>query len=547
MVTYESKDDDTSDLESRDTSLVCPSCDSAFEIPRCYGEEDASYSHIPQILSECFHTVCRSCIEDASQRFAQGGFPCHVCSTRQKVEKVHTNFVPIHNLREWRSRQGVIECEECNDEVPSTHSCSVCNGLRLCDDHAENHKRSTKTCHHNVMPLDSEESIENPVSIRRRVLCLAHSANASEAKLYCPQCQCLICHECSVENHVGHGFHNAQDEDDSCRKRLTAESIASRKCQQKLDLCMAAVRAVEREAQSRRGKTDEAIRACFDGIRQALDAREKALLSLSSSITDSKLAGLEAQQKRGNDMSATLGRGLQIAEAVLEDIQGDEFVAMAPMLSTRLEELRHQAAALISPPCEDPVLSFRSDEDIAQVLQQQVEKFGWLDLGSHTVSDVTGNAPPPRNEPKSVPIKNQNLRPIHFTTTLIDIGVKPTDEGGCMKMLGYAAPRDLVVIEVRDGSDIESTTKIGAGEKDGDGALLGSVSFSLRVEGPLGRGHRSELPISEAEQHVESCGVDAKTDNSVGETCVPAIRFTKVLRLSEISDDDQLYNRSRRK
>ena len=164
----------------------------------------------------CLHVVCAGCLGECTS--LDGSVCCLVCksSTTAKVVGVElakqladiSDFLyngEAHNVEtsvagEWGGRTesaDIAFCKICNDmyvEKEASHECADCNGLPLCESHAETHPKKRAYSGHRVDARAGQISSSQPTSSPSSKCCMCH--RKSNVVAYCQTCSRCICVEC---------------------------------------------------------------------------------------------------------------------------------------------------------------------------------------------------------------------------------------------------------------------------------------------------------------------------------------------------------------
>ena len=186
-------------------SLSCRRCGQDFETPKNLRHwEDRPYSTVPY-LPLCLHTVCESCLHDASER--SRGWTCDLCDMRTPLpHAVGDLCIDWGVVTELRKQQEKYHCFECAENTEATFWCETC-GVGLCEGHRRSHLRTRKTAMHRLTEL-TEEKVPPLV-----IGCPKHEGEA--IAFCCLRCGRLGCPECV-----------AMDDDHRCLSRRDEEKSA---------------------------------------------------------------------------------------------------------------------------------------------------------------------------------------------------------------------------------------------------------------------------------------------------------------------------------
>ena len=234
--------------------LVCPVCQEVFDNPR---------------FLPCHHYYCKRCIERLVA--ASGGpgtpFPCPECRTQ--------TLLPEGGLDQL---------------CPAFLVNRVKDSIERARD-----KKPAASIHNDPSPPPSTLAPPSAAAISYAYACKKHD---SVLKLYCFDCQKLICAECALSlNHRGHNYKYIKESARGCRDSIM-HAVADL-----MDIRKVNGTAVE-QVEQRIGEVTEQstsvqnyINRSFDDIISAVEQRRSVLLYRLCELTESKMTSLNEQKK----------------------------------------------------------------------------------------------------------------------------------------------------------------------------------------------------------------------------------------------------------
>ena len=185
-------------LEELEKEITCAICHEHYTDPK---------------LLPCLHYYCKQCIHTLALRTGIGKpFPCPECRTDttlpqggvdhlkpafviNRMTAIHTNLSKAH---------GKVEamCESCSGDKAEAF-CRQCTEF-ICAECIRLHQRlkvfsGHKTVSLNELKKGGAKDIVVPKAPLK--MCEEHD---EQMKIYCFDCNCLICRDCIIENHNGH-------------------------------------------------------------------------------------------------------------------------------------------------------------------------------------------------------------------------------------------------------------------------------------------------------------------------------------------------------
>ena len=184
-------------VEAIDQELLCTIC--------------RSQTNNPKVLP-CLHSFCKACLEDLIAHADEPTFFCPLCKSchiikSNGVEAYKTNFT-LCNLLEARkiheaekTSEHAIRCGNGLDDNDAFSRCIEC-GCYLCETCEKQHRLIKATRNHKIVPItDISKDIRK---LEHKRYCIEHEGE--ELKLYCKDCEEVICRDCTIDEHKGHSY-----------------------------------------------------------------------------------------------------------------------------------------------------------------------------------------------------------------------------------------------------------------------------------------------------------------------------------------------------
>ena len=393
-------------LEELEREITCAVCQEVYQQAK---------------LLPCNHYYCSTCIEKMAA--ASRGRPLHCPECRKETSlppggaaALEPAFF-VERMKDVYGKlakaEGKVEavCEQCS-AAQSVAFCRRCGDF-ICGNCAQSHKKMRAFADHAVVSLEylkrggARDLLLKEVPQRK---CAEHDKTL---KLFCFDCNSLICRDCTIIDHSGHKFEFLKKCAPESRKTLLHSLAPLQKVA--ADMAGAKKTLVSEEAKVERQKEEvcRSIQQSFDKLKTVLDRRKAELV---------KKAGSLAQEKR--DVLATQKRVLQVAqkevqllvEFVERNVEGtsdQDLMSIRTQLATKMEEeeKRHQQLSLEPSAIADIACNLPSPQvipdDLGSVFVQPtpalVQNAGTFDLGSPV--EVSLAAPTASLEDVSVSLK----------------------------------------------------------------------------------------------------------------------------------------------
>ncbi|XP_064396692.1 E3 ubiquitin-protein ligase TRIM71-like [Halichondria panicea] len=299
----------------------------------------------PKLLP-CCHYYCKQCILTLSSRYRPNQpFPCPDCREPTLLpdnnpDRLTTAFF-INRMKALHSRMekahGKLEttCEMCSGGK-ATAFCRQCVNF-ICEDCVRPHQRMKVFATHIVSTLEQlkqggvkELTFENPPPPK----CEDHE---ELKKIFCFDCNKLICRDCIVIEHAGHNYEFVKKAAPATRKKLTEHLSPLKNLLPDLSTAVNQVKGTKQKIQAQKELTERQVNAKFQELHDILDQCKVRVLRKSSVLADSKMEKLTVQEK-GLDLSLGTAQSLiAFVERTLENASDEELITMQSQVVSRID------------------------------------------------------------------------------------------------------------------------------------------------------------------------------------------------------------------
>jgi len=275
-----------------DDITECPICTEVYTDPR---------------VLPCVHTYCLKCIEAWSKDKQPGDkLACPLCRKEFTLSSsgvsdlprnfIVANFLQVKELSRVESMKNPCEAcsgEESESEVQNVASvyCVECQ-MKLCRSCERAHRGVKLTRSHKLIAIGDEINVEMLYQSMPPSYCDQHKDES--LKLYCSDCEAVICLMCYVKSHNGHKCLDVNEVVDDFRKHMSVDvdNIAAgvKKCKEMLE-------SVEKE------KNDFTEQVTITGIeisekaeqlKQMIDVHKEKLMNELSSMKQKRMKEIES-------------------------------------------------------------------------------------------------------------------------------------------------------------------------------------------------------------------------------------------------------------
>ena len=250
------------------------------------------------------------------------------------------------------------ECQECHSPGVSSY-CQQCKKY-ICTKCVESHQRMTTFSGHKLFPLDKPSAPPPPVGS-----CKEHHLHGQPTNRYCHDCRSLVCHDCTVKEHIRHRCDFVDKAASLVRNDLAKEVEQLKKTVVDLLHAIGKINDAisEMEAQNKSAMTK--IDGLFKELYIILDERKQQLKDKASSMFQKKLQSLSSQLK---DVSESITRVQQVAHHTEERIQhapDRDILHLRQDIRTQIHEVKEEGQTKLLEPSEEmnvDVKLFSTDE-----------------------------------------------------------------------------------------------------------------------------------------------------------------------------------------
>ena len=262
----------------------------------------------------CLHTYCKKClIEALAKRPHDPDLPrdrpainCPLCRAEvalsdQGIEALPTNFsatrlVETVELQDKLEENKTQKCDSCI-EGDAIASCCECGGFFLCASCFRVHKQLPSTKNHSMLSLNQFMQSSIPVlAANKSVLCPRHPQEL--LKLYCEDCETLVCRDCVLVKHKTHDSNFIDDIIEKEKEYLQDVSLVE--LEEILTSTKEAMTGVEEMQAKILSQNDDHVAELddtFQEITDMLNSRKRIFLAEVRQVTEDDLCPLQKQQE----------------------------------------------------------------------------------------------------------------------------------------------------------------------------------------------------------------------------------------------------------
>ena len=335
---------DTSDkrLEELEEEITCAVCQGHYQQAK---------------LLPCNHYYCRACIEELAKRSRGRPFACPECRKEATlppggVEELQGAFF-VERMKDLFGKmakaEGKVEavCESCFGGGKAVAFCRQCTEF-ICAECVKQHGNFRMFSGHKVSMMEDLKrgGAKNiPLKEAPPPKCSDHD---EPMKIFCFDCNRLICRDCTVIDHNGHNFNFLKKCAPESRKTLRDSLAPLRKVQADIAGAEKKLNATEAQVDTQKNEVCKSLEQSFDQLKALLDQRKAELVKKAIALALEKKDALAAQRKGLQVAQAEIQSLVEFVERNVENTSDQDLMGIRTQLQTKVEEeeKRHQQLSL---------------------------------------------------------------------------------------------------------------------------------------------------------------------------------------------------------
>ena len=432
---------DTSDerLEELEDEITCAVCQGHYQQAK---------------LLPCNHYYCRACIEELAKRSRGRPFACPECRKEATlppggVEELQGAFF-VERMKDLFGKmakaEGKVEavCESCFGGGKAVAFCRQCTEF-ICAECVKQHGNFRMFSGHKVsMMEDLKKGRAKNIPLKEAPppKCSDHD---EPMKIFCFDCNRLICRDCTVIDHNGHNFNFLKKCAPESRKTLRDSLAPLRKVQADIAGAEKKLNATEAQVDTQKNEVCKSLEQSFDQLKALLDQRKAELVKKASTLAQEKKDALAAQRKGLQVAQAEIQSLVEFVERNVENTSDQDLMGIRTQLQTKVEEEEKR--------------------------QQQ------LSLEPATTADIACNLPSPDAIPRELGAVFRSATP-----TIMASSRKSYSLGETGSVTVFVPSGELVKIDSTLKSLVEPASLV-QGKVVGRGVGMYDITFTPRVRG----------------------------------------------------------------
>ena len=243
-----------------------------------------------------------------------------------------------------------IACQSCS-EAKATSFCHTCS-MFICGSCTNAHKKMKIFEGHKTVSISDMRGgalIQLPTRNPPTSTCKKHKG---EMKLYCFECEQLICRDCTLVDHTGHKFDFVKGVADAFREEVLSTLLPLQDAHASITTAIARVEGSKEEIIGRGVDIAATITRSFDELRAILNNHQQVLLQQTREVVGRKVGALDRQQEDLQLALATLDSLMGFLVRTADNASDEEFISMKLKMTSRVQEISAKYEHLELAPAE---------------------------------------------------------------------------------------------------------------------------------------------------------------------------------------------------
>lgn len=320
-------------VKELEKEITCPVCHNYFQEPKIF---------------PCLHYYCKGCIQALALRAGEDkSFPCPECRRDTVLPQNDSNQLPnaflvtrtVELLAKIEKVHGNVEaiCEQCL-EFKAVAFCRHCMNF-ICNDCVEVHKKMKTFSNHKVSTLQQlKEGDAKQILLKQAPppMCKVHD---EQMKIYCHECDKLICRDCVIDDHVGHKYDFVKKAAPAIKSKIIESLIPLKSAQVDLYDASEVISSTKCGIEAQRALVHSSIQQSFQELQDILALHKRELVEKTSSLAKGKLDQLTVQEKGIEIVSSTVQSLVEFVERNMESATEEELMTIHTQILNRIEEV----------------------------------------------------------------------------------------------------------------------------------------------------------------------------------------------------------------
>ena len=375
------------EVDEFEEEITCPVCQEHFDDPK---------------ILPCLHYYCRRCVQllvDTAATHGKKSFTCPECRTDTSIPqndplKLPTAFFvnrmkDLYTKRETTLGKVKVQCEQCSDQEADAF-CRQCAEF-ICGKCTDAHRRMKAFSSHRVSTLEElREGSLKQLPAEKPSAPPTCSTHDEILKIYCYDCDKLICRDCVIIDHTGHKYEFVKKFASELKVKLSDDLSPLKKKHLNLSHALKSVEQAKSEIETSGTKIVTSIHKSFQRLHDVIEHRKVELLKLTTKFVDIKFDRLSEQEKELQKTATAIQSVVEFVERSVESMTDEELVEIHKQILKQVNEesKKSQALSVSFKPVEaaDMKFDFNCVDEIRELCRKKAKvhaslkrKVVWVD------------------------------------------------------------------------------------------------------------------------------------------------------------------------
>ena len=285
---------------------------------------------------------------------------------------------------ETADRKVEAVCQQCSGGS-SEGFCRHCAEF-ICGDCMKVHKKMKIFAGHEVLTLDElkEGGAKKIVARPPPRMCQKHD---EQKKIYCFDCDCLICHYCLPYEHNGHNHGFIKQAAPQCREALVQQMAPLKAAHKSYSDATDRAKAMTSDIETQNTRNIGAVNQWIQEWTEIIQRYGHKLIDKLSDLAQGKIENLMAQIKSFQSDSAVIQSLGEFCEQNLENATDEEFIELHKQILSRVEDecRKHKDTNLKLAEDSDVGVELPSNQSLSNICRNEAKVVVYADPASCTV------------------------------------------------------------------------------------------------------------------------------------------------------------------
>ncbi len=279
-----------------------------------------------------------------------------------------------------------VTCEICNAKAIAEAFCHQCDKF-ACKNCVHNHSVMTALFEgHECVPIEQLQILQSEQLLPKHPEPKKCSVHKKKLKIFCFDCNKLICRDCTVKDHRDHNIEFNNVAADNKKKQLLEMLKPLREADQSLSQSIKDVNKAVSEIQTQQKEMTHKFETSFVELHKILDLRKQQLLGEVNRNTEDKIKKLDTQNEKLSIASAEVCSVIDYTEQSVKLCSDDEVMSMHRDIMSKIQtQITESDKQKIDTEISEKA-DFIVEVDCAEALQQFCEENNWV--ANNTIVDM---------------------------------------------------------------------------------------------------------------------------------------------------------------